>query len=219
MCKIFIRHQIPPGFLDILCGFGDKSHTADEGCASGVYSSLNGASHDIFYQFWYVEKNNRKHGDPWSVRQTGVYHRFSITDSLKAENFWLLLHPMPNSKAQTRMRIATEKLGEDEMVRDPLRLHVLIMSSYVDNWRWYLHDIKRQYTELVSLEETAPVEMLTFLTGGHTYDDRASRRSWLEFRHIADTETFGIKAHSHSNNASIFYCNNSLNTGHERSLG
>ena len=176
MCKIFTTHQIPPGFLDILCGFGDKSHTADEGSASGVYSSFNGTSHDIFYQFWYVEKNNRKHGDPWSVRQTGVYHRFSTTDPSKAENLWLLLHPMQNSKAQTRMGVATEKLCAEEMAKDPLRLHVLIMSSYVDNWRWYLHDIKRQYLVLVYLEETASVEkILTLPTGGHADDDRTSR--------------------------------------------
>jgi len=155
MCKIFTQHHIPPGFLDILCGFGDKSHTADEGSASGVYSSFNGTSHDIFYQFWYAEKNNRKHGDPWSVRQTGVYHRFSTTDP---ENLWLLLHPMQNSKAQTRMGLATDKLCAEEMAKDPLRFHVLIMSSYVDNWRWYLHDIKRQYLVLVRLEEIDVVE-------------------------------------------------------------
>lgn len=153
MCKIFTHHHIPPGFLDILCGFGDKSASSDEGSASGVYSSFNGTSHDIFYQFWYVERNNRKHGSPWSVRQTGVYHRFSEIikqGDVSAENLWLLLHPMRNSKAQTRLGVAADKVNAREMALDPLRLHVLIMSSYIDNWRWYLHDIKRQYLELVS---------------------------------------------------------------------
>lgn len=150
MCKIFTQHQIPPGFLDILCGFGDKSSSADEGSASGVYSSFNGTTHDIFYQFWYVEKNNRKHGNPWSVRQTGVYHRFSTTDPSNVENLWLLLHPMPNSKAQSRLDVSADKLNVRDVSLDPLRLHVLIMSSYVDNWRWYLHDIKRDYLNLVS---------------------------------------------------------------------
>jgi hypothetical protein len=176
MCSIFTQHQIPPGFLDIVCGFGDKSQTAEEGSANGIYSSFTGTSHDIFYQFWYVEKNNRKHSDPWSVRQTGVYHRFSTADSPQAENLWLLLHPMPNSKAQTRMAVAAEKLSVVEMARDPLRLHVLIMSSYVDNWRWYLHDIKWRYLVLVCLEETAYIKkILTLPTGGPADDDRTSR--------------------------------------------
>jgi hypothetical protein len=153
MCKIFTHHHIPPGFLDILCGFGDKKVSSDEGFPSGVYRSFDGRSHDIFYQFSYVEQNNRKNGSPWSMRQTGVYHRFSETSKLGdlgAENLWLLLHPMRNSKAQTRLGVAAEKIGARDMALDPLRLHVLIMSSYIDNWRWYLHDIKRRSIELVS---------------------------------------------------------------------
>jgi len=72
------------------------------------------------------------------------------------------------------MGVATEKLCAGEMAKDPLRLHVLIMSSYVDNWRWYLHDIKRQYLQLVSLEEIARAEKADVTTGGHADDDRTS---------------------------------------------
>jgi hypothetical protein len=149
MSRIFTHYCIPPGFLDILCGFGDKTASADEGAASGVYSSFNRMSHDIFYQFWYVEKNNRGHGDPWSVRQTGVYHRFSTRYANETENLWVVLHPMLNSKAQTRLSAVARDLTANDMVIDPLRFHVLIMSSYIDNWRWCLHDTKRRYTKLV----------------------------------------------------------------------
>jgi hypothetical protein len=155
--KIFIHHNIPPGFLDILCGFGEKEASADDGAASGVYSSFDEFSHDIFYQFWYVEKNNRKQGDPWSTRQTGIYHRFSTCHAKKAENLWVLVHPMPNSKVQRRLAVATKDLTANDMAVNPLRLHVLVMSCYIDNWRWYLHNIKRQYTTYVGLRDDFPI--------------------------------------------------------------
>jgi hypothetical protein len=159
-----MHHALPSGLLDIICGFGDKVATADEGAASGTYSNFESDRHDIFYQFQYVERNNRTFGDPWSVRQTGVYHRFETVaqpsskhDKGKetiaernAENLWMLLHPMPKSRAQTRLAAAVEGLMAEELAEDPLRLHVLILSSYVDNWRWYLHDVKRRYTRFVS---------------------------------------------------------------------
>ena len=32
--------------------------------------------------------------------------------------------------------------------RNPLRLHVLVFSSYFDNWRWYLKDLGDQFSKM-----------------------------------------------------------------------
>ena len=105
---------------------------------------------EISYQLRYVERNKRKCGDPWSLRQTGVYHKYSAQDELSPENLWILFHPMPKSVAYKRLQetTAAELRGRDTRP-DPLRLHLLVFSSYVDNWRLYLHDITRKFLELV----------------------------------------------------------------------
>lgn len=87
----------------------------------------------------------------WSIRQTGVYHRrvFGFPKTT-AENFWILLHPLQNSKIHQRLENASRKLNPLEMENDPMRLHLLIFSSHVDDWRWYLHDMWQKYLDLVS---------------------------------------------------------------------
>jgi hypothetical protein len=58
---------------------------------------------------------------------------------------------MRNSKVQSRLAAATNSdLDIQKTALDPLRVHALIFSSYIDNWRWYIHSIARQCGELVS---------------------------------------------------------------------
>jgi hypothetical protein len=106
---------------------------------------------EVSYQLRYVERNRRKSGDPWSLRQTGVHHRYSAQNGLSPpENLWILFHPMLKSVAYKRLQEATEADLRGSGARaDPLRLHLLVFSSYVDNWRLYLHDMTRRFLELV----------------------------------------------------------------------
>jgi hypothetical protein len=105
---------------------------------------------EISYQLRYVERNKRKCGDPWSLRQTGVHHKYTAKDDLSPENMWILFHPVPKSAAYKRLQetTAADLRGRDTQT-DPLRLHLLVFSSYVDNWRPYFHDMTRQFLELV----------------------------------------------------------------------
>lgn len=65
---------------------------------------------------------------------------------------WMLLHPLHNSKLYSRLQeTSSEGLAGKGVDADPLRLHLLIFSSYIDNWRMYLHDMTRQFSELVSV--------------------------------------------------------------------
>jgi hypothetical protein len=169
MCEVFRCHQVSPGFLDVLCRFGDRQVSSDEGVGSVICNSPDSSSRgtllpnppsillansldkDIFYQLRYPERNGRKHGDPWSLRQTGVYHRYSMPASGIGQNFCLLLHPMQDSKAQKRISSAAASgMTATTIGLDPLRLHVMIISSYVHNWCWYLRYNTKNYLELVS---------------------------------------------------------------------
>jgi hypothetical protein len=75
-----------------------------------------------------------------------------MPESGKAENFCVLLHAMRNSKVQSRLvAAANSDLDIQKTALDPLRVHALIFSSYIDNWRWYIHSIARECGELVSV--------------------------------------------------------------------
>lgn len=95
---------------------------------------------EICYQLRYVEPNNHAQGESWSERQIGVYHRFSLAP--KAKGVMILLHAMLDSKAQRRLD-ATFSAGRynENFNSTPLRLHVLIFTAYMDNWRWYMDDL------------------------------------------------------------------------------
>ena len=93
------------------------------------------------YQLRYRERNNRVSGsDPWSERQIGVYHHFS-NDGLKPSTM-IMLHAKQETVARTRVHNAAESVQVDTCgAKLSLRMHLLIFSSYVDNWRWYLDSI------------------------------------------------------------------------------
>lgn len=104
---------------------------------------------DICYQLRYVEYNDHAQGDQWSERQIGVYHSFSSASS--TSGIMVLLHAQISSKAQRRLEDAFSdgKYNQDSLI-SPLRLHLLILSSYVNNWRWYMDELGSTCLRLVS---------------------------------------------------------------------
>jgi hypothetical protein len=167
MRKILAHHAVPPKFLDLLFGFGDKTRSSEEGFGGGIRSASSAQSQgawlergtggrtvlmeraDICYQLRYVESNHRSRGNPWSLRQTGVFHRFDLSGN-PSQNLWIFLHPKHGSKGQRRFEAAVAKeLESGETDNNPIRLHLSLMTSYLDGWRWYLHDLGRSYLETV----------------------------------------------------------------------
>lgn len=106
----------------------------------------------LSYNLRYVERNNRKGlgKNPWSVRQTGVYHQYSPQDDA---HFWILLHPKNDSKVQIAIQKAARQYSRtNAMLSNAAFMHLLILSSYVDNWRWYMKDLCSDFTKMVSID-------------------------------------------------------------------
>ena len=106
----------------------------------------------ICYQFRYIERNDHKQGSRWSERQIGVYHEMSSHSD--NSGVMILLHAMPGSKVQRRiskeLADGTERGGNAQRLR-PFEMHLLIFSSYLDEWRWYLDEIGTTCREMVSV--------------------------------------------------------------------
>ncbi|KAL9615926.1 MAG: hypothetical protein Q9160_009138 [Pyrenula sp. 1 TL-2023] len=98
---------------------------------------------DTFYQFRYAEENNRSLSIPWSQRQTGVYHQHSADVDL-----WILLNPTNESVVERQLKCLADlphSTAIKKIAEDPYQLHILILESYLRNWRWYLQWLDEKF--------------------------------------------------------------------------
>ena len=115
------------------------------------------------YEIRYVEENKREGQDPWSLRHTGVYHRHD-----SELDVFVLLHPMEANMAEKRLLKLIETPDENleelkRIIQNPFRLHLLLFSSYFDNWRWYFRYLGKEFSRTVRLEPTE-LTLQKFLT-------------------------------------------------------
>lgn len=100
------------------------------------------------YIFSYVEEILGNNSNRWAVRQTGVYHRHT---SNGIGNLWIFLHPKPKSALQTRLEACARDWEERKGSFDDWELtHILVLSSYFDDWRWYLKNLSADVERMVS---------------------------------------------------------------------
>lgn len=93
-----------------------------------------------------AEENGRAWGDPWSIRRTGLYHHI---DPDTRSNIVILLHPVPKSKAQERIRAFVSLKGSQSIAVHPLSVQLLLLSTYLTHWRAYLRDLGREFVSMV----------------------------------------------------------------------
>jgi hypothetical protein len=62
----------------------------------------------------------------------------------------ILLNAMHKSRAELRFeRVFRAGDYHDKSPTSPLRLHLLIFSTYINEWRWYMDDLGKQCLEIV----------------------------------------------------------------------
>ena len=94
----------------------------------------------------YVTSNGRDRGDPYSLRQTGVYQKLS---SEGQRSDWILLQPCADAQEQ----LLQHSFGASEsgtLLQDSIELHQMLLSPMVLNWDDYLETIRVRLEEFVS---------------------------------------------------------------------
>jgi hypothetical protein len=94
----------------------------------------------------------RKGRDPWSFRHTGIYHHHTSDFDL-----YILLHPNQHSVLEAHLlkilgldsSTESNQLQLSAFNQDPYRLHLLVFSSFFDNWRWYFRYLGNQFAREV----------------------------------------------------------------------
>lgn len=97
------------------------------------------------YVLSYVEEVRRHGSIKWTMRQIGVYHRYS---SAEDKSLWILLFNRPNSVAQKRLETMIENCSGFR------HIHLTILSAHFENWRWYLNTLGNDLEIIVDIALT-----------------------------------------------------------------
>ncbi|KAF1845215.1 uncharacterized protein K460DRAFT_416511 [Cucurbitaria berberidis CBS 394.84] len=148
--KLLTALEVHPCFLDVVHIFGERITAVEESfaaCFTRLYPSLSSSqnsSYEISYNFKYVVRHGRSlPQDPFSVRQTGVYHKYCANSTTCT---WILLQP-PEILSE---RIA-KALGcvEESRPTSQFRYHALIFLCLTENLRDYLNYLEDQFSTLM----------------------------------------------------------------------
>lgn len=100
--------------------------------------------YELSYIFQFMEKNGRNRGDPWSLRQTGVYQQATFNSYRSA---WIFLQLSRSTKIvlENALRSQLKCFGQSD---SPMTLHALLLGATVDNWGEYIQDLSTQLREV-----------------------------------------------------------------------
>ena len=110
--------------------------------ANFCYISLIGL--DCAYGLRYVELKNRSKAEPWSIRQTAIYHKYK-TDTKSST--WIMVSASPNTKRVLERYISSSK---DLASLKVFELHLLMIDTALANWPQYIMDLTDNISKQVS---------------------------------------------------------------------
>ncbi|CAF9914376.1 MAG: hypothetical protein HETSPECPRED_001965 [Heterodermia speciosa] len=142
--SILRTHRVFPQFYNVLQSYGIKEHEDHHDWTGFCYNIEENPAyfgdqvtrrHECCYNFHYVERNNRNRGDPWSLRQMGLYQQFDFSSD---RTMWLILQPPGTILDATRQIWNENETGSRAPQRWIVQTHLLYMSLMVRNWQEYL---------------------------------------------------------------------------------
>ncbi|KIW13610.1 hypothetical protein PV08_08800 [Exophiala spinifera] len=96
---------------------------------------------ELCYRVSFFEENHRNRGDSWSLRQTGVYQRFSGSPGQSAG---IILQPSQRIRPWIEEYLRSAKFRSDY----PMMLHVLMLAALAATWTSYVQHLSTQLREL-----------------------------------------------------------------------
>ncbi|KAK0929617.1 hypothetical protein LTR48_005638 [Friedmanniomyces endolithicus] len=128
--EIMRRWRVCPGFLDIVGAYGVKTNE-DERVFYGWQES--GGKHELCYNVPHVERHGRDLRDPWSMRQTALWHQHSLnTDPAR----WIMLNVSTSTRTALDRFVAS---GNSQCCG--LALHAHLLAALGRNWTAYIEDL------------------------------------------------------------------------------
>jgi hypothetical protein len=115
---------------------------------------------ELCYNLRFVQRNGRSMGDPWSVRQIGVYHKYY---GIMRRSVWILVSA---SVTPQQIEEAARRAGvgdNDQMLSTALVFHAILLETTLQDWREYLDCLHTQLSLLVRMLEPFPLTIINTL--------------------------------------------------------
>lgn len=139
-CHVF------PRFKEFMVGFGVRYSEQEIGPPrlqfSPLYSRQDKKCHgfECAYILKYMEFTNRGSGkEPWSFRQTAVYHRYK-PPKYKNCSTWILVGA--SSRAEVRLDRYTRSIPNIQDA-NPFEIHLIFVDTVLTSWRPYIADLTK----------------------------------------------------------------------------
>ncbi|KAK7952723.1 uncharacterized protein PG986_008451 [Apiospora aurea] len=152
-------HQVPPGFLELICSFGRQSvkwnnfhhmHILHQLSSNTPYSNMemseigrSGKELRVGYKLFAMEQQEPELKYKWVMRQTATYHTLDLVQ-LKA--FWITVKA--NELIQDRVHeVNTARFGPSNLSQPAealslsLATHQVMFNWCTDGWGWYINEI------------------------------------------------------------------------------
>jgi hypothetical protein len=111
------------------------------------WGAISYSATELSYQLMYVESNGKSSPyDPWSFRQTGAHHKYSVKDN---SHRVILLHPNDRAIAQSRLKGHAQSCRKAALASHPLNVHLMVLSSYLINWQDYIESLAKELESIV----------------------------------------------------------------------
>lgn len=117
---------------------------------------------EIAYGLRYAELNNRSVLEPWSIRQTAIYHKFKANDRSSS---WVMIAPSKSAETSLDRYI---KSCKDIAQLNPFEIHLIVLDTALANWRPYIIGLTERITKqtdrvlVASVDEKDPLRMADF---------------------------------------------------------
>ncbi|KAI2473463.1 hypothetical protein F4781DRAFT_192061 [Annulohypoxylon bovei var. microspora] len=112
---------------------------------------------EVCYTLRFFEENHRGTGDPWSLRQTGIYQR---VDYSKRTSRFILIQPSLYIEKRLRCKLHGMKQINSARHLDLFLIHITFLYATLVNWQNY---ITTQASELETLEEKSTFSKADYL--------------------------------------------------------
>ncbi|KAI1157642.1 hypothetical protein F5B18DRAFT_644278 [Nemania serpens] len=129
-------------FMHIVHVFGARTNDKER-VNDLVYhhTDLSSGHVELCYSIRYFELNGRGRGNPWSLRQTGVYQRCHST----TQSTWLVLNYSDYMNQRIEAALEEEKNSARESCKAMQLLpHLFIISAATRNWRSYIESLRQK---------------------------------------------------------------------------
>lgn len=154
-------------FLQTLACFRDRILPTEEAFPGTPRLTQTLDRAEIGWVYKYAEKKEVDGGNPWRIRQTGIYH---LRDHLRRKSVLFLVHPNPSAHFKNHLFDLLRKPETvSALLACPMLIHPMLISTHLYAWQEYLeyHEtallrlaMRTACTSLKSLEES----LITFDT-------------------------------------------------------